>query len=112
MPVSSSNLQIMRGYAEAHPDVVRGLTAVFEDLGKALDTQPSAVKAIVAKLYPDLDGQTLDLLFAAESSAWKTRAPTEADMAREIAFVKLSGVPLPQADSIDPAALFIHAAAL
>ena len=109
MPVSSSNLQIMRGYAEAHPDVARGLAAVFADLGRALDTQPASVKAIVAKLYPDLDAPTLDLLFAAESPAWKTRPPSAADMAREIAFVKLSGVPLPQADSIDPSALFIHA---
>lgn len=108
MPVSSSNLQIMRGYAEAHPDVARDLAAVFDDLGQALDTQPAAVKAIVARLYPDLDRPTLELLFAAESPAWKTKAPTTADMVREIAFVKLSGVTLPQADSLDPAGLFLH----
>ena len=105
MPVSSSNLQIMRDYALAHPDVVRALAAVFDDLGQALVAQPAAVKAIVARLYPDLDGPTLDLLFAAEAPAWRTLPPTEADMVREIGFVTLSGVALPQIDGIVPAAL-------
>jgi ABC-type nitrate/sulfonate/bicarbonate transport system substrate-binding protein len=111
MPDSSSNLQIMRKYADAHPEIARALAAAFDDLGKALDSEPARVKAIVAKLYPDLDAQTLDLLFAAESPAWKTKAPNEAAMKREIAFVKLSGVPLPEADALDPAAMFLHSAA-
>jgi ABC-type nitrate/sulfonate/bicarbonate transport system substrate-binding protein len=107
MPVSSSNLQMMRFYAEAHPDIVLRLTAVFADLGRALEQAPAAVKPVVAKLYPDLDATTLDLLFTAEAQAWKTKPPTQADMAQEIAFVKLSGVTLPQIDSVDPAALLV-----
>lgn len=95
----------MRDYALAHPDVVRALAAVFDDLGQALVAQPASVKAIVARLYPDLDGPTLDLLFAAEAPAWRTLPPTEADMVREIGFVTLSGVALPQIDGIVPSAL-------
>ena len=108
MPVSSSNLQIMRSYADAHPDVVAGLAGVFDDLGQELETRPAAVKAIVARLYPDMDATMLDLLFAAESRAWKTAAPTSDGMAREIAFVKLGGVVIPQIDAIDPAALLVR----
>jgi hypothetical protein len=63
------------------------------------------VKAAVAKLFPDLDGLTLDLLFASESPAWAAKPLTVNDMAHKIVFVKASGVPLTQIDSIDPASL-------
>ena len=65
----------------------------------------SEVKAAVAKLYSGLDAPTLDLLFAAESLAWKVKPVTAKDMAREIAFMKSTGTPLPQIDSIDPASM-------
>jgi ABC-type nitrate/sulfonate/bicarbonate transport system substrate-binding protein len=104
-PVSSANLQMMRAKAEANPDLVAAIVGVFADFAVALDTRPADVKAAIAKLYPDLDAATLDLLFASESLAWKPPPLTAADMAHEIAFVKASGTPLPEIDKIDPASL-------
>ncbi len=105
VPVSSSNLQVMRGFAEANPDVMKRLAAVFGDLTKAVEERPADVKAAVARLYPSLDTSTLNLLFEAESLAWKVKPVTAMDMAREVAYVKSIGTPLPQIDSIDPASM-------
>jgi ABC-type nitrate/sulfonate/bicarbonate transport system substrate-binding protein len=105
VPVSSSNLQVMRAFAEANPAVAKRLAGVINDLAKAIDERPAEVKAAVGKLYPSLDASTLDLLFAAESLAWKVKPVTAKDMAREIAFMKTTGTPLPQIDSIDPASM-------
>jgi ABC-type nitrate/sulfonate/bicarbonate transport system substrate-binding protein len=105
IPAGSGHLQAMRDVAEANPEFMKSLSAVFTDLGKAIAERPAEVKAAVSKLFPDLDEATLDLLFASESPAWAAKPLTVKDMAHEIAFVKASGVPLSQIDSIDPASL-------
>jgi ABC-type nitrate/sulfonate/bicarbonate transport system substrate-binding protein len=104
-PASTSSLQAMRDVAEANRDVMKRLADVISDLGKAIDERPAEVKAAVARLYPDLDAKTLDVLFASESRAWKAKPLTAKDMAHEIAFVKSNGVQLPQIDSVDPASM-------
>jgi ABC-type nitrate/sulfonate/bicarbonate transport system substrate-binding protein len=104
-PASSGSLQTMREFAEANPELMKSLAAVFTDLNKEIEHHPAEVKAAIAKLYPDLDAPTLDLLFASESRAWSTKPLTANDMAHEIAFVKASGVQLPQIDSVDPTSL-------
>lgn len=105
VPVSSSNLQMMRAFAEANPAVAKSLASIVGDVAKAVDERPADVKAAVAKLYPNVDAATLDLLFAAESVAWKVKPVTPKDMAHEIAYVKKVGVPLPQIDSVNPASM-------
>ncbi len=107
-PVSTLNFQVMRDYAEANRELITRIIAVFVDLARAIDERPDVVKATAGKLYPDLDRATLDLLFASESLAWKTRPFTVADMAHEIAFVKSSGVTLPEIDRIDPASILFR----
>jgi ABC-type nitrate/sulfonate/bicarbonate transport system substrate-binding protein len=105
VPVAMATLQTMRGHADANAAQVKRLAEVFADLGKAIDERPAEVKAAVAKLYPNLDAATLDLLFSAEVRAWRTKPLTAKDMAHEIAYMKLSGAPLPRLDSLDPAAM-------
>jgi ABC-type nitrate/sulfonate/bicarbonate transport system substrate-binding protein len=102
-PASSSSVQTMRAFAQANPELVKQVAAVFADLVKALEDRPAEVKAALAKVYPDLDAQTLDLLFNAESSAWKAKALTPKDIAHEIAFIKASGVAIPNTADVDPA---------
>jgi ABC-type nitrate/sulfonate/bicarbonate transport system substrate-binding protein len=104
-PKSSVSLQVMRDYAEANPDLMKRLVAVFDDLTDALNQRPADVKAAVARLYPELDAQTLDLLFANESPAWKAGHFTPADIAHEIEFVKAAGVTLPAGVNLDPRAM-------
>jgi ABC-type nitrate/sulfonate/bicarbonate transport system substrate-binding protein len=105
VPVSSANLQVMRAFAEEHPDLVHRLAKVFSDLSGALEQDPERVKSAVIKLYPSLDAATLDLLFSAESQAWKVRPVTASDMAREVAYVKSIGTVPSQIDRIDPASM-------
>jgi ABC-type nitrate/sulfonate/bicarbonate transport system substrate-binding protein len=104
-PASAGNMQTMRAYAEANPDLVRRLAAVFADLVKAIEERPAAVRAELAKLYPDLDAATLDLLFASEAIGWKAMPLTPADMVKEIEYVKSGGAQLPLIDQIDPKAM-------
>lgn len=106
-PTITAQLQTTRAFADANPDLMKAMRAVFADLAKAVAERPQEVKAAVAKLYPDLDARTLDLLYAAESLGWNPRPVTVQDIAREIAFVKATGMPLPQVESIDPASLLV-----
>jgi ABC-type nitrate/sulfonate/bicarbonate transport system substrate-binding protein len=103
MPVSSTSLQAMQTFATQNPKLMQQLVATIADLGTAIEQRPGDVKAALAKLYPDLDGKTIDLLFAAEAGAWQTRKFTVEDMRHEIDFVKSTGTSLPQIDAVDPA---------
>jgi ABC-type nitrate/sulfonate/bicarbonate transport system substrate-binding protein len=101
-PSSAANLQAMRDFAEANAELMKTVAAVFAELDAAITDRPAEVKAALGRLYRDLDASTLDLLFNAESAAWKAKPLTAKDIAVEIAYVKSSGAPLPQIDNVDP----------
>jgi ABC-type nitrate/sulfonate/bicarbonate transport system substrate-binding protein len=102
-PASSSSVHAMRDYAQANPALVIQVAAVFADLVTALEQRPAEVRAALSRVYPDIDAVTLDLLFNAESPAWKAKMLTAADIAHEIAFITASGVSLPNIAGVDPA---------
>ena len=104
-PANAVTVNTRLDFAQAHPDLIKRITAVLADFAKAVDERPNEVKAAIAKLFPNLDAKTLDLFFATESGSFKTKPITAQDMAREINFVKASGVDLPQLDKLDPASL-------
>lgn len=108
-PASNGNLQALTEYAAAHPDIVRRLDDVFADLVRAIEEHPAEVKAALGRAYPNLDAQTLDILFASESAAWKAKTLTPADVQHDIDFVKSTGADLPQIGSVDPAAVLLQA---
>jgi ABC-type nitrate/sulfonate/bicarbonate transport system substrate-binding protein len=105
VPVNQGSLQVQADFARSNPDLMRNLAAVMSDFAKAVEERPMEVRAALAKVYPNLDKATLDLLFDSEASAWKTSPVTPADVQHDISFVKLSGIDLPKIDSIDPAAV-------
>ena len=107
-PSLTAELQVLREVAEADPQTMHNLAAVLADLSKAIDERPAEVKAAMVKLYPDLDPQMADLLYASESIGWKTTPPTVAEMVHELAVVKASGMQIPNIDSLDPASLIFH----
>jgi ABC-type nitrate/sulfonate/bicarbonate transport system substrate-binding protein len=94
-------------YAKANPEAIRRVRAVFADFAEAVRQRPNDVKAAIGTLFPDIDKATIDLLFQSESLGYSASPPTAEGLAREVAFVKLSGVPVPNLDSIDPAKLLI-----
>jgi hypothetical protein len=84
---------------------MRRMTAVFADLSLAVKDRPADVKAAISRLYPNIDTHTLELLYESESAGFRAKPLTVADMAREIAFLKTSGVPVPGIDSLNPATM-------
>jgi len=108
VPASAADLQVMRDFANAKPAVVKAVVAVIADLRQAIETRPEAVKAAVARLYPELDARTLDLIYSVESRAWKAAPLTVADIVHEIDYVKLSGGSAELLRGIDPAGMLLE----
>jgi ABC-type nitrate/sulfonate/bicarbonate transport system substrate-binding protein len=107
LPASAADLQVMRDYANANPEIVKSLIAVIADLRKAIVERPADVKAAIARLYPELNAATLDLIYGVDAAAWNAAPLTAADIAHEIAYVKLSGGPAEQLTGIDPASMLL-----
>jgi ABC-type nitrate/sulfonate/bicarbonate transport system substrate-binding protein len=106
-PGNASNLNTLRDFAEANPDLIREMRAVFAEFAQAVDERPGDVKDAIARLFPNLDGPTLDLIFDAESKGFHTKPLTREDMLREISFVKASGVDVPGLADLDPNAMLV-----
>lgn len=104
-PANSSVLMVKREFAEANPELMKKVTAVFTDFWKAVEERPADVKAAIAKIWPDLDAKTIDMVFEVEAPGFKAKPLTVDEMRHEIAFMKLGGIDLPQADRLNPAAM-------
>jgi sulfonate transport system substrate-binding protein len=103
-PTHSADLQMMRATAEAKPELVEKLVGVYRAFGKAIDERPDDVKKAIAKVYPDLDAKTIDLLYEADARAWNAPPLTAEEVTHDIAFVKAS-INLPQLDQLDSKSL-------
>ena len=104
-PASCANLQVMQDYAKAHPDTVKAIADAEADYADAVEHNPTELRAAISRLYPELDAKTVELMLSVEAGAWKTKKLTEADMAHEIAYVKMGGANLPGIDNLKPADL-------
>lgn len=105
-PASCANLQVTRDYAEAHPDIVKAIAAAEADYTKSVENDPAGLRAAIHRLYPEYDDKTVELMLSVEADAWRKSNPlTAADMAHEIAYVKMGGSNLPGIDNIKPADL-------
>ena len=104
-PVTASMVLTTRDYAQANPDVLKSFVNAISDVRTTFDQRPQEVLAAIGKLFPNLDPKTIEIFLSAEAKgAWTVRQPTVDDMAREIAFIKLSGMSLPPGE-LDPAAM-------
>jgi len=109
LPPNQSGLNAMRSFVETNPDVVRRVIAVFTDFAAAVRNRPTEVKAAIAKLFPSLDGPTLDLLFESEAPSFRAARMTAEDMAHVIAYVKRSGLQVQNLEQLDPATMVLPA---
>lgn len=105
LPAISNGVIALRSYAEANPEIIRRMREVYVDFANIARDRPEEVKAAIARMFPDMDRPTLDFLFETERASFKVKTPTAEDFVREIKFVKLSGLNLPNVDSINPAAM-------
>ena len=101
-PPISAQLQTTRSYAEANPALMKDLALVFADLAKAVEERPADVKASLAKLFPELDKATIDIVFDVESLGWTGKQATPEIMAHSIELVKSSGAAMQNAAALDP----------
>ena len=92
-PASVTGFNMMRPFAEQNPALIRQVIDSYRDFSAILQNTPAQVRAVVGRLYPDVDPATMDLLFEAEHGAWAYRDLTTADMQREIDFMRASGIP-------------------
>lgn len=104
-PISNGSMQTLRSVADRDPALMDKLARTFDMLSAAIRERPAEVKAALGRVYSDLSPDMLTLLFDLESPAWQARQLTPADMKQEIAFVRSSGIDLPQIDSVDPASM-------
>jgi ABC-type nitrate/sulfonate/bicarbonate transport system substrate-binding protein len=105
LPGNTSTLNAMLAYAKQHPDLLKRVHSALEEFKQAVKERPSEVKAAIKKVFPNLDAATLDVIFDAESEGFQTTPITRESMVREMAFVKLNGVDLPNLDQIQPESL-------
>lgn len=108
VPTMSAVLATRRDVADSEPELIRKVAASFGELRTAVVERPKEVKAAIAKLYPNLDGPTLDLLFDIEAASWKSEPVTADQVRREIAYLKLSGLAPKQIDDVDPAKMLFN----
>lgn len=108
-PASITSFNAMRPFAQANKDLMAQILASYRDFSTILEKTPDQVRQALGKLYPDVDAATLDVLFAAENSAWKMRDVTVADMRQDVDFMANSGLNLPGIEKIDPAAMIYTA---
>ena len=103
MPSTASLVATTKEFAQANPELVKKVGAVFDDLSEAVEKRPADVKAAIAKLYPELDAKTLDLVFSMEAKAFNGKRLTPDDIKHDIAYIKLSGSDFGPIDKVDPA---------
>ena len=106
LPASSACLQTSEAYAQANPDIIRRLFAVFTDLRTEVAQQPDTARAALARGYPQLDAATIAEVFQAEAGNWTRPVMSVDDMRQEIAIQVSSGA-LRGVDRIDPASLLL-----
>jgi ABC-type nitrate/sulfonate/bicarbonate transport system substrate-binding protein len=107
-PANSVTLNTRRDFAEANRELMQRMTNVFADLADAVANRPADVKAAVAKLFPDTDTNTLDLLFDIEAKGFNAKPLTVEDMAHEIDFVRQSGQQMAELNQLDPKSLLFQ----
>jgi ABC-type nitrate/sulfonate/bicarbonate transport system substrate-binding protein len=105
----AATLNTMRQYADANPDVITKVRAVFSDFARAVHERPNDVKETISRLFPDVDRVALDLIFESESetAGFGALPPSPEGMAKEIEFIKASGVSVPGLEKVSPASVVL-----
>jgi ABC-type nitrate/sulfonate/bicarbonate transport system substrate-binding protein len=105
----AATLNTMRQYADANPEVITKVKAVFADFAQAVHDRPDEVKDAISQLFPDVDRVALDLIFQSESerAGFGALPPSTEGMAKEIEFIKASGVTIPGIEKVNPASVVL-----
>lgn len=104
-PASITSFHTMRPFAEANSSLMKQILDSYRDYSNILEQSPDRVRGALAKIYPEIDPATLDLLFEAEHKGWIMRDVSLDDVKQDIAFMVASGISLPGIEKVDPVSL-------
>jgi len=107
VPSTPSATITTRAFAESNPEVVNKVADVFGELSDVLVKRSSEVKQIIAKLYPDLDDRTLDLILVLEGGAFVTKPLTSAELAHDVEYMRKAGGDYGPIEKLDPSSLLL-----
>jgi hypothetical protein len=105
MPASAGVAATTRALVESEPALVKSVVAVFDDLSATFAERPADAKAAIARLFPEVDAKTLDLVFALESKSFAARILTQADIEKDVAYIRASGLDFGAIDKVDPSSV-------
>jgi ABC-type nitrate/sulfonate/bicarbonate transport system substrate-binding protein len=104
VPRAVGTMHAKGDFVRSRPQTIAKVRATFNDLKQAFRDRPNDVKAAVARLYPTLAPDALDLAFQSEAHAFGSARPlTVDDMKHQIAYMRKAGVELPA--DLDAAAM-------
>ena len=104
LPTSSACIETSQAYAQAHPEVLAGIRATFDALGRFIKDEPAAAQAMLASAYPQLDAAVIADIFRNDGPNWARPAMSLDDVRHEITLQQRAGV-LKNVESVDPASV-------
>jgi ABC-type nitrate/sulfonate/bicarbonate transport system substrate-binding protein len=106
LPASSSTLHAAADYVAANGDTVRRFQRALVDVGDFIRDHPDEARAALAKGYPDLRAEEIDLAFTAQSDNWTKPFLSVEDLRHELQLLK-SSANIPGLDGIEVTKLLL-----
>jgi len=100
LPSSSSTLHAAADYVAANQDTVRRFQHALVDVADFIREHPGEALTALAKGYPDLKPEEIDLAFSAQKTNWTKPFLSVEDLQQEVKLLKAS-TNLPGLDGID-----------
>jgi ABC-type nitrate/sulfonate/bicarbonate transport system substrate-binding protein len=100
LPASSSTLHAMRDYVAANEETVRRFQQALVDIGAFIRDQPEAARVALAKGYPQLGADEVNLAFDTQKDNWTKPFLSVDDIRQELKLLRASN-DLPGLDAID-----------
>ncbi len=106
-PVSTTALITTQAWAADNKQVVQGMKAALDALAITIAGDPASVRNALARAYPKLNAETLDLSFRKNAANWSHPAFSEADVRHEMDILAHSR-PTPGLDAVNPSSLLLQ----
>ncbi len=106
LPASSSTLHAMAEYVAENAETVRRFQRALVAIGDFIQAQPDAARIALAKGYPQLGADEVNLAFSAQKDNWTKPFLSVEDVRHELALLRASN-DLPGLDAIDVPKLLV-----
>lgn len=104
VPIGVAVLQTTESFAQANPEPIARLRAMFDDLSALIKERPDQARKLLAEAYPKIDAQALKLAFDVNAISWARPVITPADIDHQFKITAAAGV-IKDIDKVDRAAV-------